>query len=138
MISKLLEKAIELLLTSRTIKCSNANLSLFGFAFVELSLPHIQEISRDGREVSQIGDFVAVDADVVGASRVGLPRYQILRFASHSHACTQSEGLTTNPSPLKPQIRILLPKFQMSFPPLGRVFDRMRILPVFLQLPSQL
>ena len=51
MISKFLEKAIELLLTPRTIKCSNANRSFEGFAFVELSLPHIQEISRDGAEV---------------------------------------------------------------------------------------
>ena len=51
MISKLCEKSTELLLTPRAIECSNANLSLFGFAFVELSLPHIQEISRDGAEV---------------------------------------------------------------------------------------
>lgn len=73
MISKLLEKAIELLLTPRTVKRSNANRPFEGFAFVELSLPHIQEISRDGAEVSQLGAFVAVDADVVGALSVRLP-----------------------------------------------------------------
>lgn len=94
MISKFLEKSTELLLTPRAVECSNANCTLEGFLFVELSFSHVQKISRDGAEVSQVGAFVvAVDADVVGALSVGLSWNQILRFASgFIHTLARSQG----------------------------------------------